>query len=90
LSIFVKTVLLPVFAIVLVSSISAYVQFFVLASDIVLTDAVNITKENSKDVKEIFAKILAMINITVVGFTISRLIPIVLNKRKRSVLERED
>lgn len=90
MSIFVKTVLLPVFAIVLVSSISAYVQFFVLASDIVLTDAVNITKENSKDVKEIFAKILAMINITVVGFTISRLIPIVLNKRKRSVLERED
>jgi len=83
-------VLLPVFAIVLVSSISAYVQFFVLASDIVLTDAVNITKENSKDVKEIFAKILAMINITVVGFTISRLIPIVLNKRKRSELERED
>ena len=82
--------LLPVFAIVLVSSISAYVQFFVLASDIVLTDAVNITKENSKDVKEIFAKILAMINITVVGFTISRLIPIVLNKRKRSELERED
>jgi len=79
-----------VFAIVLVSSISAYVQFFVLASDIVLTDAVNITKENSKDVKEIFAKILAMINITVVGFTISRLIPIVLNKRKRSELERED
>ncbi|MDH3313685.1 MAG: hypothetical protein OEM28_11140 [Nitrosopumilus sp.] len=90
MSIFVKTVLLPVFAIVLVSSISAYVQFFVLASDIVLTDAVNITKENSKDVKEIFAKILAMINITVVGFTISRLIPIVLNKRKRSELERED
>ncbi|NND86675.1 MAG: mechanosensitive ion channel protein MscS, partial [Nitrosopumilus sp.] len=44
LSIFVKTVLLPVFAIVLVSSISAYVQFFVLASDMISSDAVSITK----------------------------------------------
>ena len=87
LSRFVKTVLLPVFAIVLVSSISAHVQFFVLTSD---TDDTGLGKKINDDVKNIFAQILATINIFVVGFTVSRLIPIILNKRAKSKLEQED
>ena len=90
LSRFVKTVLLPVFAIILVSSISAYVQFFVLASDSSLADDADLTKKINDDSKKIFAKILATINIFVVGFTVSRLIPIILNKRAKSKLEQED
>jgi hypothetical protein len=40
--------------------------------------------------QEIFAKILNTFNILVIGYTISHLIPISLNKREKSELEKED
>ena len=87
LSRFVQTSLLPVFAIILVSSISVYVQVSVLSSEIVPT---GIEKEDNAIAREIFAKVLATINIIVIGFTSSRLIPIILNKRRKSEFERDD
>ena len=90
LSRFVQTAILPVFAIILVSSISVYVQVSILSSETVLIDDTNIEKEDKDTSREIFAKILATINIIVIGYTVSRLIPIILNKRKKSELEKED
>ena len=40
--------------------------------------------------KETFAKILNTFNILVVGYTISHLIPIMLTKRDKSILEKQD
>ena len=88
LSRFIQTALLPVFAIVLVSSISSYVQFSILSFENVSTD--NIGSDLNANARVLFAKILTTINIIVVGFTIARLIPIILNKRKKSELEMED
>ena len=90
LSRFIKTVLLPVFAIVLVSTMSSYVQLSVLSSDVVVIDTVTEDTKTSVEAKAIFSKILATINVIVIGFAISRIIPIVLKKRKASDLERED
>ena len=87
---FVQTVLLPVFAIVLVSTVSIYVQVSLLSSDTIPDEKTEIKKEVSQGAKEVFAKILATINVLVVGVTLSRLIPIMLNKRKKSGLEVED
>ena len=88
LSRFIQTVLLPVFAIILVSSVSSYVQFYLLSSEIIPTE--NLRPDSDSSTKEIFSKILTTINVLVVGYAISRLIPIILDKRKRSDLERED
>lgn len=87
---FVQTILLPVFAIILVSTVSSYVQMSVLSSEIIIIDDANVSKETSKEAKSIFSKILLTINIAVIGFTISRLIPLLLNKRTKSEKERED
>ena len=88
LSRFIQTALLPVFAIILVSSVSSYVQFYLLPYDVIPPENLNSDSDTSS--KEIFSKILTTINVIVVGFTVSRIIPIVLNKRKKSELERED
>lgn len=90
LSRFIQTVLFPVIAIILVSSISVYVQISVLSTFEVASGDVNADKENDNSTREIFTKILAMINIIVMGFTIARLIPIILKKRKNSELEKGD
>ncbi len=73
LSRFVRTIVLPLFAIALVSSINVYIQ-----------------TEGQLTTQETFAKILNTINIIVIGYTVSQLIPIALNKRDKSGLERED
>jgi len=85
LSRFVRKAVLPFFAIVLVSSINVYIQ------TTELFDAENIAlNANVSDPAEQFAKILNSINILVIGWTISHLIPIALAKRDKSILERED
>jgi len=85
LSRFVRKAVLPFFAIVLVSSINVYIQ------TTELFDAENIALDaNVSDPAEQFAKILNSINILVIGWTISHLIPIALAKRDKSILERED
>jgi len=81
---FARTAMLAFFAIGLVSSVNAYIQAFELfdEQDVTLTDELSPSQT--------FAKILNTINILVIGYTISHLIPIALNKREKTNLERED
>jgi len=81
---FARTAMLAFFAIVLVSSVNAYIQAFELFDE----QSVTLTDELSPS--QTFAKILNTINILVIGYTISHLIPIALNKREKTILERED
>jgi len=81
---FARTAMLAFFAIVLVSSVNAYIQAFELFDE----QAVTLTDELSPS--QTFAKILNTINILVIGYTISHLIPVALNKREKTMLERED
>jgi len=76
---FVRKAVLPFFAIVLVSSVNVSVQ---------TTELFEVGSE--LDAAERFAKILNSINILVIGWTVSHLIPIALTKRDKSILERED
>ncbi len=82
---FVRKAVLPFFAIVLVSSINVYIQ------TTELFEGENIIKSTDElDPAEKFAKILNSINILVIGWTISHLVPITLTKRDKSILERKD
>jgi len=84
LSRFARTAMLAFFAIGLVSSVNVYIQAFELFEE----QSVISTDELSPS--QTFAKILNTINILVIGYTISHLIPIALNKREKTILERED
>jgi len=77
---FVQSAMLAFFAIGLVTSINVFVQ-------VMETDAHN---PSSVEALETFAKILNTINILVIGFTVSHLIPIGLNKAEKTKLEAED
>ncbi len=84
LSRFIRRAVLPFFAIALITTINVYIQTGVLLEDESLVVNEGLT------VQETFAKILNTFNILVIGYTISHLIPIVLTKREKSRLERED
>jgi len=77
---FTRSAMLAFFAIGLVTSINLYTQW-------VEADALN---PSSAEALETFAKILNTINILVIGFTVSHLIPIGLNKAEKSKLGEED
>ena len=82
---FVRNAVLPFFALALVSSINVYIQTTELFG------AENLIEGTDElDPAEKFAKILNSINILVIGWTISHLIPIALTKRDKSILERQD
>ena len=78
---FVRSAMLAFFAIGLVTSINIFVQ---------VTEIDGKTNPASVEALETFAKILNTINILVVGFTVSHLIPIGLNKAEKTKLEAED
>ena len=78
---FVRKAVLPFFAIALVSSINVYIQ---------TAELFEVEIEDGSGGAEKFAKILNSINILVIGWTISHLIPIALAKRDKAILERED
>ncbi len=82
---FIRYALLPFFAIALVSSVNTYIQ----TSELFEEEAA-LTSENGLTPTETFAKILSTINIIVIGYTISHLVPIAIGKRDRSILERSD
>lgn len=82
---FVRKAVLPFFAIALVSSINVYIQTAELFE---VENTIDGT--GGLDPAEKFAKILNSINIIVIGWTVSHLIPIALTKRDKSILERED
>ena len=81
---FARTAMLAFFAIGLVSSVNAYIQAFELFDEQVTT----LTDDLSPS--QTFAKILNTINILVIGYTVSQLIPVALNKREKTILERDD
>ncbi len=82
---FVRKAVLPFFAIALVSSINVYIQ------TTELFEGENIIESTDElDPAEKFAKILNSINILVIGWTISHLVPTTLRQRDKSILERKD
>ena len=84
---FARKIILPFLAIALISSVNVYIQAFELFDE----ESTNLlVPEDGLTPKEVFAKILNTINILVIGYTISQLVPIALMKRDSSVLERED
>jgi len=78
---FVRKAVLPFFAIALVTSINVSIQTANLFEEEVAEGSGGAEK---------FAKLLDSINILVIGWTVSHLIPIALAKRDRLILERED
>ena len=81
---FLRSAILPLFAIALISSTNAYIQgsgLFEEEHGIAGTDAT---------AEEVFAKLLNTFNVLVIGYTVSHLVPIALTKREKSILERED
>lgn len=85
---FIRVAILPIFAIALISGANAYIQTFELFEDYAKPDIDREAEELTP--AETFAKILNTINILVIGYTIAHLVPVVLLKREKSILERKD
>ena len=85
---FARKIILPFLAIALISSVNVYIQAFELFDD-ESTNAI-ILEEGQLSPKEVFAKMLNTMNILVIGYTISQLVPIALMKKDSSASERED
>ena len=75
---------LPFFAIALITAINVHTQTGVLFGE------TTVIEEEDLLAHEHFAKILNTFNILVIGYTIAHLIPIILTKREKSILEKED
>jgi len=82
---FLRRAILPVFAIVFITVINLHIQ-----NGILLGEDLAIIGNESLSPQEIFAKILNSFNILVIGYTISHLVPIALNKHDKTKLEKED
>jgi small-conductance mechanosensitive channel len=83
---FARKIILPFLAIALISSVNMYIQFFELFDE----ESTVLQIEGELAPSEIFAKMLNTLNVLVIGYTISQLVPIALTKRDSSRLERED
>ena len=78
---FARTVMLAFFGIGLVTGVNLYVQIEVM---------LGVGSDFSDEAIQTFEKIINTINILVIGYTISHLIPIGLNKAEKTKLEAED
>ena len=83
---FTRKIILPFLAIALISSVNTYIQVFELFDE----EVSGIPIEGELAPSEVFAKMLNTLNILVIGYTISQLVPIALTKRDSTNLERED
>ncbi|MDC0169715.1 mechanosensitive ion channel [Candidatus Nitrosopelagicus sp.] len=83
---FARKIILPFLAIALISSVNMYIQVFELFDE----ESTAMQIEGDLAPSEVFAKMLNTLNILVIGYTISQLVPIALTKRDSSRLERED
>ena len=100
LSRFVRVGVLPFFAIILITSMNAYIQSFDLFDNVIISELQNnltdttenfvVNQSNNLSSAGTFAKILNTINILVIGYSIAHLIPIIISKREKSNLEKED
>ena len=80
---FARTAMLAFFAIGLVTSVNLYIQ-------IGGTATLTVAYEHNEEAVQQFEKIINTINILVIGYTISHLIPIALGKGEKTKLEAED
>jgi len=78
---FARTAMLAFFGIGLVTGVNLYVQIEVM---------LGVGSDFSEEAIQTFEKIINTINILVIGYTISHLIPIGLNKAEKTKLEAED
>jgi len=78
---FARTVMLAFFGIALVTGVNLYMQIEVM---------LGVGSDFSDEAIQTFEKIINTINILVIGYTISHLIPIGLNKAEKTKLEAED
>ncbi|TFH01082.1 MAG: mechanosensitive ion channel protein MscS, partial [Nitrosopumilus sp.] len=101
LSRFVRVSVLPFFAIILITSMNVYIQSFDVFDEVkdTISDTAIIDSKNNVAIETgeekltpagTFSKILNTINILVIGYTIAHLIPIILTKRQKTSLEKED
>ena len=86
---FMRSVMLPVFAFILITAINVHVQATILSGE-EITYMEPIQEEAQHTAGTIFAKMLNTFNILVIGYSISHLIPIILTKRERSMQEKTD
>ncbi|MGY5151300.1 MAG: mechanosensitive ion channel family protein [Candidatus Nitrosopumilus sp. bin_6a] len=82
---FLRRAVLPVFAIMFITVINVHIQ-----SGLLLGEDSSLVEDKYMSPQEIFAKILNTFNILVIGYTISHLVPIALNKHEKTGLEKED
>ena len=82
----VQAAVLPFFAIALVSSVNVYIQVFELFVELSEEEL----SAGAINPAETFAKILNTLNILVIGYTVAHIIPIILDKREKSILEWAD
>ena len=101
LSRFVRVGVLPFLAIILITSVNVYIQSFDLFDEMPITKSEVIDNNTQEDTivedgedhltaAETFQKLLNTLNILVIGYSVAHLIPIVITKRGKSTLERED
>jgi hypothetical protein len=82
---FVRRAILPFFAIALITAINVHIQ-----TGLLFGEDLSIVEGEEISPAETFAKILNTFNILVIGYTISHLIPIALNKHEKTELEKVD
>ena len=85
---FIKKIMLSLFAIALIVSISTYIQFFELFDSQIAIDAAN--ADDDLTPREMFAKILDTFVILVIGYAIAHLIPILLSINEAKKMEKHD
>lgn len=84
LSRFIRKAALPFFALALISTTNFYIQIYGL-----LDESEDLTP-GMLTTKQTFGKILNSINILIIGYTISQLVPIILQKRNLDQKEKDD
>ena len=81
----IRKLMLPFLALALITATNVYINTTQLFDDVT-----SISADDSLSPEATFAKVLDSINILVIGYTISHLIPIILTKHETANLERED
>lgn len=87
LSKFARVAILPFLAIALISLDNTYIQTFELFNE---PERMAALESEAMTASETFAKMLNTMNILVIGYTVAHLIPIIIAKREKSLLERDD
>ena len=85
---FIKKIVLSLFAVSLIVSVSVYIQVFELFDTQAAIDAANANEKLTP--RETFAKILDTLVILVIGYTVGQLIPIILSNNEAKKMQKRD